>query len=272
MYLVTFHFSTVCWVKSPLCDLRGETIILRLPTAQPPHRRSLPFISHLTAALYLPQLSFYSPLPPPVLLLNWPSSKMHWIPMFPAALSLTFNPLMRLPGSHRPRWAEPTVCQVADYNPTSNTTPHPRPLSPISWFGPTQFPAGATDGALPGDEGEESWRWETHVEENSAGSGRELQHVGAHTKCSDCSSIIKNISLQMDSSRICFGVFPLPAAWEADLMQITSFDLTRHEWKHVFDFRSSWFHCSRVINWLTDGSVSQSAEEHVVITTCWTVL
>lgn len=44
----------------------------------------------------------------------------------------------------------------------------------------------------------------------------------------------------MDSSHICFGVFPLPAAWEADLMQITSFDLTLHKWKHVFDLRSSW--------------------------------
>lgn len=68
------------------------------------------------------------------------------------------------PTSGRAHLAELTECQVAHYALSLASPSTLFPFPPTSHFGPTQFPAGAADGALPRDEGEERRRWETHVE------------------------------------------------------------------------------------------------------------
>lgn len=135
--------------------------------SSPPCRRGLPFICHLTPAFYLPLVSLLSPLTPPMLPLidphprciEYQCSRSTQPDLWPPPEAPQFPPT-----SGRAHLAELTECQVAHYALSLASPSTLFPFPPTSHFGPTQFPAGAADGALPRDKGEERRRWETHVE------------------------------------------------------------------------------------------------------------
>lgn len=158
--------------------------------SSPPCRRGLPFICHLTPAFYLPLVSLLSPLTPPHAPTDWPSSKMHWIPMFPQHSAWPLTPSR---GSTVPTDLGTSSLSRANRVPSSTLRPlsrltlHPLSLSPNFPFRANAIPSrsGWWSAAQGQGRGEAAMG-------NTCGVAECRERPSTQSKCKDC-SVIKKI-------------------------------------------------------------------------------